>query len=177
MDTVLSGLKWQNCLVYLDDVVVFASEFDEHLRRLRAVLQAFKAAGLTLKPSKCRFAHGELKFSSHVVSAQGTNGLTERLNKTITDMVSMYVDVEHKTWDEVLLYVTFAYNTAVQETTGMTLFQLVHGRPVTMMLDAMLPHVPTDDGNDDAQLIAQRAEEACQLARIKIQEQQRVDAR
>ncbi|KAM7284761.1 DDE-type integrase/transposase/recombinase [Ixodes scapularis] len=51
-----------------------------------------------------------------------TSGLTERLNKTIADMISKYVDVEHKTWDEVLPYVTFAYNTAVQETTGMTQF-------------------------------------------------------
>ena len=56
-------------------------------------------------------------------------------------------------------------------------FQLVHGRAVTTMLDARLHHVPTDDGNDDAQLISQRAEEARQLARIKIQNQQRVDAR
>ena len=31
MDTVLSGLKWQSCLVYLDDIVVFATKFDEHL--------------------------------------------------------------------------------------------------------------------------------------------------
>ncbi|KAM7294064.1 Transposon Ty3-G Gag-Pol polyprotein [Ixodes scapularis] len=74
-----------------------------------------------------------------------TNGLTERLNKTIADMISMYVDVEHKTWDEVLPYVTFAYNTAVQETTGVTPFQLVHGRKVTTMLDAMLPHEPAVD--------------------------------
>ncbi|KAM7283855.1 retrovirus-related Pol polyprotein from transposon 17.6 [Ixodes scapularis] len=73
MDTVLSGLKWQSCLVYLDDVVVFASDFDEHLRRLRAVLQAIQNAGLTLKPSKCRFAYGELKFLGHVVSAQGVS--------------------------------------------------------------------------------------------------------
>uniref|UniRef100_A0A224Z186 Tick transposon n=1 Tax=Rhipicephalus zambeziensis TaxID=60191 RepID=A0A224Z186_9ACAR len=42
-----------------------------------------------------------------------TNGLTERLNKTIADMLAMYVDVEHKTWDAILPYVTFAYNTAV----------------------------------------------------------------
>ncbi|KAM7285125.1 DDE-type integrase/transposase/recombinase [Ixodes scapularis] len=83
-----------------------------------------------------------------------TNGLTERLNKTIADMISMYVDVEHKTWDEVLPYVTFAYNTAVQETTGFTPFQLVHGRKV----------------------VAQRAEEVRQLARLLIQDQQRVDA-
>ncbi|KAM7298963.1 DDE-type integrase/transposase/recombinase [Ixodes scapularis] len=84
-----------------------------------------------------------------------TNGLTERLNKTIADMISMYVDVEHKTWDEVLPYVTFAYNTAVQETTGFTPFQLVHGRKVTTMLDAMLPHEPSDNESDDAQAVAQ----------------------
>ncbi|KAM7301434.1 putative histone demethylase [Ixodes scapularis] len=57
-----------------------------------------------------------------------TNGLTERLNKTIADMISMYVDVEHKTWDEVLPHVTFAYNTAVQETTRAIPFQLVQCR-------------------------------------------------
>ncbi|KAM7303021.1 DDE-type integrase/transposase/recombinase [Ixodes scapularis] len=105
-----------------------------------------------------------------------TNGLTERLNKTIADMISMYVDVEHKTWDEVLPYVTFAYNTAVQETTGFTPFQLVHGRKVTTMLDAMLPHEPSDNESDDAQAVAQRAEEVRQLARLLIQDQQRVDA-
>ncbi|KAM7301261.1 DDE-type integrase/transposase/recombinase [Ixodes scapularis] len=105
-----------------------------------------------------------------------TNGLTERLNKTIAGMISMYVDVEHRTWDEVLPYVTFAYNTAVQETTGFTPFQLVHGRKVTTMLDAMLPHKPVDNESDDAQVVAQRAEEVRQLARLLIQDQQRVDA-
>ncbi|GFS58529.1 hypothetical protein TNCV_111471 [Trichonephila clavipes] len=43
-----------------------------------------------------------------------TNGLTERFNKTLADMLSMYVDVEQKNWDA---FVTFAYNTAKQETT------------------------------------------------------------
>ncbi|GFS97021.1 transposon Ty3-I Gag-Pol polyprotein [Trichonephila clavipes] len=47
-----------------------------------------------------------------------TNGLTERFNKTLADMLSMYVDVEQKNWDEILPFVTFAYNTAEQETTG-----------------------------------------------------------
>ncbi|KAM7293826.1 DDE-type integrase/transposase/recombinase [Ixodes scapularis] len=119
-----------------------------------------------------------LNYTSHrctMAYHQRTNGLTERLNKTIADIISMYVDVEHKTWDEVLPYVTFAYNTAVQETTGMTPFQLVHGRKVTTMLDAKLPHEPAVDGSDDAQVVAQRAEEVRQLARHRIQAQQRVD--
>lgn len=45
-----------------------------------------------------------------------SNGLTKRLNKTITDMISVYIDVQHKTWDRILPYVTFAYDTAAQET-------------------------------------------------------------
>ncbi|KAM7297212.1 DDE-type integrase/transposase/recombinase, partial [Ixodes scapularis] len=105
-----------------------------------------------------------------------TSGLTERLNKTIADMVSMYVDVEHETWDEVLPYVTFAYNTAVQETTGVPPFQLVYGRTVTTMLDSMLPQEPVDDGSDDAQVVPQRAKEVRQLARLRNQDQQHVDA-
>ena len=69
-----------------------------------------------------------------------TNGLTERLNETLADMLAMYVDVGHKTWDEGLPYVTFPYNTAPQETTHthMTPFELVFARPASTMLDAML---------------------------------------
>ncbi|GFX24649.1 transposon Tf2-9 polyprotein [Trichonephila clavipes] len=68
-----------------------------------------------------------------------TNGLTERFNKTLADMLSMYVDVEQKNWDEILPFVTFAYNTAKQETTGFTPFYLLHGREAETTLDTMLP--------------------------------------
>lgn len=71
MDTVLAGLKWQTCLVYLDDVVVFAANFEEHLQRLQAVLEAIKSSGLTLKSEKCRFAYEELLFLGHVVNRDG----------------------------------------------------------------------------------------------------------
>lgn len=104
-----------------------------------------------------------------------TNGLTERMNKTIADMLCMYVDVEHKTWDAILPYVTFAYNTAPQETTRMTPFRVLYGRDVATMLDAMLPHVENDD-DCCAQQITQRAEEARQLARVRIRDQQHRDA-
>ena len=71
MDTVLSGLKWQSCLVYLDDVVVFSSTFEQHVHRLRTVLDAIRAAALTIKPEKCHFGFRELRFLGHIVSAEG----------------------------------------------------------------------------------------------------------
>ena len=49
MDMVLMGLKWDACLIYLDDVVVFSKTFDEHLDKLDKVLTAIQQAGLRLK--------------------------------------------------------------------------------------------------------------------------------
>uniref|UniRef100_A0A6G5AA37 RNA-directed DNA polymerase n=1 Tax=Rhipicephalus microplus TaxID=6941 RepID=A0A6G5AA37_RHIMP len=71
MDTVLAGLRWQSCLVYLDDVVVFSATFDKHLERLRTVLQAIRSANLTIKPEKCHFCFEELRFLGHVISSDG----------------------------------------------------------------------------------------------------------
>ncbi|UYV77011.1 hypothetical protein LAZ67_14002809, partial [Cordylochernes scorpioides] len=94
-----------------------------------------------------------------------TNGLTDRLNKTIADMLSMYVDVNHKDWDRILPFVTFAYNTAKQESTGFTPFFLVHGREAETPLDVLFPKLlPEDD--DFIQTLGARADEARKLARI-----------
>ncbi|GFV14198.1 retrovirus-related Pol polyprotein from transposon opus [Trichonephila clavipes] len=95
-----------------------------------------------------------------------TNGLTERFNKTLADMLSMYVDVGQKNWDEILPFVTFAYNTAKQETTGFTPFYLLHGREAETTLDTMLPFCPNDFDDNNITKIAARAEESRQLARV-----------
>lgn len=80
----------------------------------------------------------------------------------MTDMLPMYIDVQHKTWREVLPYVTFAYNTATQETTRFTPFRLLYDRDVQTMLDAMLPCDidNIDNLDEDAECFVQRAEEA-----------------
>ena len=55
MDIVLAGLKWQCCLVYIDDVVIYSPTFEQHLVDLEKVFQALSDAQLTLKASKCCF--------------------------------------------------------------------------------------------------------------------------
>ncbi|XP_014673820.1 PREDICTED: uncharacterized protein LOC106814064 [Priapulus caudatus] len=45
--------KWKECLVYLDDVVVFGATFDHAFDNLRHVFKRLQEAGLKLKPSKC----------------------------------------------------------------------------------------------------------------------------
>lgn len=52
MDTVLRGLKWEICLCYVDDVVIFGRTFDEHNRRPGGVLTCLEKAALTLNSKK-----------------------------------------------------------------------------------------------------------------------------
>ncbi|GBM68120.1 Transposon Ty3-I Gag-Pol polyprotein [Araneus ventricosus] len=104
-----------------------------------------------------------------------TNGLTERLNKTLADMLAMYVDVDQKNWDNILPFVTFAYNSAKQETTGFSPFFLVHGRDVDTPLDAILPFIPDESAYDYVQNLMTKAEEARQLAKIHLTKAQDKD--
>eukprot|EP00794_Sanderia_malayensis_P011438 gene11438-biopygen9117 len=71
MDLVLSGLHWTHCLVYLDDIIVFAPTVEEHLKRLDVVLDRIETAGLTLKPAKCQWLGRLGKFLGHIVPEEG----------------------------------------------------------------------------------------------------------
>ncbi|UYV78077.1 hypothetical protein LAZ67_16000034, partial [Cordylochernes scorpioides] len=104
-----------------------------------------------------------------------TNGLTERLNKTLANMIAMYVSVEQKDWDVILPYVTFAYNTAKQDTTGFTPFKLIHGREAETTVDTLFPNPHEDLQEDYSQKIASRVEETRQLARLETLKAQEKD--
>ena len=71
MEEVLSGLHWTTCLVYLDDILIFSATVEDHLVRLRDVLDRLKNAGLKIKPSKCHLMRKSIKYLGHVVSEHG----------------------------------------------------------------------------------------------------------
>ncbi|KZR96440.1 Uncharacterized protein APZ42_009218, partial [Daphnia magna] len=52
-------LRWSICLVYLDDIIIYAADAEEHLVRVRQVLTALRKAGLKIKLMKCQFGVSE----------------------------------------------------------------------------------------------------------------------
>ena len=48
MDCVLSGLHWETCLFYLDDIIVFSSTWEEHLPCLWQVFERLRHTSLKL---------------------------------------------------------------------------------------------------------------------------------
>ncbi|KAL7871425.1 hypothetical protein SRHO_G00064080 [Serrasalmus rhombeus] len=71
MNTVLAGLVYRCCAVYLDDVVIASPTFEQHLLDLRQVFSRLESAGLSLKLGKCQFCLDELKFLGYRVTPQG----------------------------------------------------------------------------------------------------------
>ena len=71
MERILKGLQWNTCLVYLDDVIVYAGEFDQALGRLDEVFRRLGSAGLKLNPQKCNLFQEEVSYLGHVVSKEG----------------------------------------------------------------------------------------------------------
>lgn len=109
-----------------------------------------------------------------------TNGLLERTNQTLLNMISMYVASDHKNWDEALPFITYAYNTAKHETTGYSPFYLVYARNPRTPLDTILPFSLHDEESVAKTLCL--AEESRQLARLRTlasqsQSKQRYDVR
>ena len=65
-----------------------------------------------------------------------SDGMVERFNRTLKDMVSKYIDKEGLHWDEEVKAYAMAYNSSVHSTTGYTPYFLVHGFEPRMPLDA-----------------------------------------
>ena len=80
VDKIFQHLKWTSVLIYLDDIVVFARNFEEHQSRLKEVFQSLEKANLTLKPSKCVFGANHLNYLGHIISEDGVAVDPEKTN-------------------------------------------------------------------------------------------------
>ena len=79
MQLVLRGLTWEEVIVYLDDVIVLGTDFDDALLALRKAFTRFREHGLKLKPKKCHFFKEEVEFLGKLVSGSGVSISADKL--------------------------------------------------------------------------------------------------
>ena len=80
MNCVMADLINEILHIFLDDLIVASSTFEEHIGNLRKVFDRLRSVGLKLKPKKCHFLQKQLEFLGHVVSE---NGISPDDSKTI----------------------------------------------------------------------------------------------
>lgn len=96
MNNVLSGLTGIKCFVYMDDIVVYGYDLNEHNQRLHEIFSRFRYFNLKLKPQKCHFLRKEIAYLGHIITRQGIkpdNSKIEAVQKfprpqTVTDVKS-----------------------------------------------------------------------------------------
>lgn len=66
-----------------------------------------------------------------------SDGMIEKMNRTINDMLSKYIKTHQKDWDKHLDYITMAYNSTPHETTGFTPHRMVFGREMKIPLEVI----------------------------------------
>jgi len=71
MTSVLGDLNLREAIVYLDDILIFSRDLNEHLLRLEKVLTRIEDAGLRINPQKCHLLNEETKFLGHIINAEG----------------------------------------------------------------------------------------------------------
>ena len=76
---ILAGVKWQICLVYLDDVIGFSRSPEEHLQHLDEVLTRLGKAGVTLKAANCHFFQEEVEYLGHFIGPGRVHVLEKNL--------------------------------------------------------------------------------------------------
>ncbi|GFY00942.1 retrovirus-related Pol polyprotein from transposon 297 [Trichonephila clavipes] len=80
METVLGGLSYEACLVYLDDIIIVGRSFEEHLKNIRRVLQKLKEANLKLSPSQCHLFRREVTYLEHIISTEGVRTNPDKIS-------------------------------------------------------------------------------------------------
>ncbi len=84
MTVLLQGMLHKKCLVYLDDVIVFSKNANDHVQSQQEIFDRLRRVGLKLDPSKCEFLKTNVSYLGHVVSPEGIrtdSSTTERIKK------------------------------------------------------------------------------------------------
>ena len=83
-----------------------------------------------------------------------SNGLVERFNRTLEDILSKYVSQNQKDWDEKLPWALLAYRSSEHDTTKCSLCMLMLGREIELPVDLIYgPHPQSEEFPDETQAV------------------------
>lgn len=70
IDDVLREYIGKICYVYIDDIIVFSEDYDNHWSNLRLIFERLRDANLPVNLEKTQFLASEVEFLGYIVSAE-----------------------------------------------------------------------------------------------------------
>lgn len=81
MNQVLADFLEKFIVVYLNDIIIFSTTFEEHVTHLTAVFNRLKNVYLKLNLDKCSFFKPYLQFLGHIIGREGIHPDSGKINK------------------------------------------------------------------------------------------------
>lgn len=80
MNNVLMGLTGIKCFCYLDDIVIYGYNLEEHNSRLRDVFNKLRKNNLKININKCQFLQKQIQYLGHIISDEGIKPDTSKIH-------------------------------------------------------------------------------------------------
>lgn len=71
MNFILAPLLRKCVIVFIDDILIYSSNYSDHLKHVEQVFQLLQQHQFKVKLSKCSFAKQQLHYLGHVLSPNG----------------------------------------------------------------------------------------------------------
>jgi hypothetical protein len=82
-NTVLAGLVYRICELYIDDVLIHGKDPETFLANVRKVFERLREFNVAVNPKKTKLGLAEVEYVGHVVSATGTSFTEEKRLKVL----------------------------------------------------------------------------------------------
>lgn len=92
-----------------------------------------------------------------------SDGMIERFNKTVGNMLATLVEKDQKNWDEVLPLAMMAYRSADQETTSYSPNMMMLGREARLPVDLVYGSLPVNSATSVPQYVADLKDRMCNV--------------
>ena len=100
-----------------------------------------------------------------------SDGLVERFNRTLEDMLSKFVSANQKDWDIYVPLLTMAYRATPQESTHVSPNMMMLGREINLPIDIMFGNCPSNETHIDNNNYVDSLRERLSLAHDYAREQ------
>jgi Reverse transcriptase (RNA-dependent DNA polymerase) len=67
IDDILSEVRWQKCLCYVNDTFFFSSSMERLVKYLEKILSLLRAADVSLRLDRCHFFRSSIDYLGYVI--------------------------------------------------------------------------------------------------------------
>ncbi|CAF3026839.1 unnamed protein product [Rotaria sp. Silwood2] len=98
VNQILGPNRWKHILAYIDDIIIYSQNFNEHLKHIEEVCSLLHKANFKLNVDKCEVARSEILFLGHLIKAgtikpdpDNIRGLTDTREPTSSEEAFRFV--------------------------------------------------------------------------------------